>query len=104
MNGRLVFLGFLAVIMAFYLKVQADGFGDLEGLEPVMERGSVQLYRIFSILYGLFALSLFYFGWRPPQIRQAIVNKLATAIFLAILIGFVTLRYVETLSAGGATG
>lgn len=104
MNTRLVFLGFLAVIMAFYLKVQADGGTSLSDLNQIGEQGSLQLYRVFSILYGIFALGVFYFAWRPPQIRKAIIDKLATAIFLAILLGFVTLRYVQTLSAGGVTG
>ncbi len=41
MNTRLIFLGFLSVIMALYLKMQADGFGFPDG--HLSELGHAQL-------------------------------------------------------------
>jgi len=61
MNMRLVFLGFLSVILAFYLKTQADVFD----LSDDAEQPQRLLHYVFSILMGLLGLCLFYLAWKP---------------------------------------
>lgn len=93
MNMRLLFLGFLSVIMALYLKIQADGFGFPDGQLTELERAQVPLNYVFSILTGLFGLVLFYITWRPLKLKEAIVIKAATAIYMIIILAFIAMNY-----------
>lgn len=90
MNMRLVFLGFLSVILAFYLKTQATGFE----LSDVTEQSQRLLHYIFSILMGLLGLCLLYLAWKSPaNIKETILSKAATAVYLILLLGFIAINY-----------
>lgn len=90
MNMRLVFLGFLSVILAFYLKTQADVFD----LSDAAEQPQRLLHYVFSILMGLLGLCLFYLGWKPPaNIKETILSMAATAAYLLILLSFIAINY-----------
>lgn len=93
MNMRLVFLGFLSVIIAFYLKVQADGFGFPDGQLTDLERAKLPINYVFSIISGLFGLILFFLAWRPLKIKQAIVSQAATAVYILIILIFFAVNY-----------
>lgn len=94
MNMRLIFLGFLSVIIAFYLKTQADGF-DLTNVNLTETKQSQKiLHYVFSILIGILGLCLFYLAWKPPVgIKQTILSKAATAVYLFLLIVFIAINY-----------
>lgn len=90
MNMRLVFLGFLSVILAFYLKTQAASFD----LSDTTEQSQRLLHYIFSILMGLLGLCLLYLAWKPPvNIKETILSKAATAVYLLILLSFIAINY-----------
>lgn len=90
MNMRLIFLGFLSVIIAFYLKTQADGFD----LSIATENAQRVLHYVFSILMGVLGLCLFYLAWRPPtDIKETIISKAATAVYLILLLSFIAINY-----------
>lgn len=93
MNKQLIFLGFLSVIVAFFMKVQADGFGFPDGHLSELERAQLPLNYVFSTLSGIFGLILFYLAWKPPSIKPAIVNKAATALYLALIMAFIGINY-----------
>lgn len=103
MNMRLIFLGFLSVILAYYLKTQADGFM-LSAIEPNgTEQSRRVLHYVFSILMGLLGLALFYLAWKPPtNIKQTILSKAATAVYLILLMVFIATNYFlgDTLGIG----
>ncbi len=92
MNTRLLFLGLLSVIMALYLKIQADGLGFPDGQLTGLERVQVTLNYVFSILTGLFGLVLFYLTWRPLKLKETIVIKAATAIYMTLILAFIALN------------
>lgn len=87
MKTRLIFLGFLSVFLALYLKIQA---------EAVSQEHS-QLNYFYSILSGAFGLVAFYLAWRPLKIREAIVTKAATAIYLLLLLSYIAIKYYQQL-------
>lgn len=90
MNMRLIFLGFLSVIIAYYLKTQADGFD----LSTATENKQQALHYVFSILMGLLGLCLFYLAWKPPaNIKKTILSQAATAVYLILLLGFIAINY-----------
>jgi len=94
MNMRLIFLGFLSVIIAYYIKTQADGFNssDITLTEP--EQSQRILHYVFSILMGILGICLFYLAWKPPiGIKQTILSKAATAVYLLLLIVFIAINY-----------
>jgi hypothetical protein len=94
MNMRLIFLGLLSVIIAFYLKTQADGFDISNAALSETEQSQRVLHYVFSILMGLLGLCLFYLVWKPPQnIKQTILSQAATAVYLFFLIGFIAINY-----------
>ncbi len=86
MNTRLIFLGFLAVITALYLKVQADG----------VAQEHIQLNYFYSLLCGAFGLVAFYVAWRPLKIKQTIVIKATTALYLILLLSYIAIKYFQT--------
>ena len=95
MNMRLIFLGLLSVIIAFYLKIQADGFDISKATLSETEQSQRILHYVFSILMGFMGLCLFYLVWKPPQnIKQAILSQAATAVYLFFLIGFLSLIHI----------
>ncbi len=101
MNMRLIFLGFLSVILAFYLKTQADGFD----LSDTNEQSQRLLHYLFSILMGLLGLCLFYLAWKPPtNIKETILSKAATAVYLLILLSFIAINYFLGGSFGIGSG
>lgn len=71
MNMRLVFLGFLSVILAFYLKTQANEFDLLIINQNETEQSQRVLHYVFSILMGL--LGLCFFTW--PGDHQQTLNR-----------------------------
>lgn len=93
MNTRLIFLGFLSVVMAFYLKVQADGFGFPDGHLTELERVQFPLNYVFSTLSGVFGLGLFYLSWKPLKLNSNIVASAATAIYIAMILAFIATNY-----------
>lgn len=94
MNMRLIFLGFLSVIIAYYLKTQADGFAISNAALNETEQSQRLLHYVFSILMGLLGLGLFYLTWKPPaNIKQTILSKAATAIYLLLLMIFIAINY-----------
>jgi len=92
-NTRLIFLGFLSVIIAFYLKVQADGFGFPDGHLTELEHAKLPVNYVFSILSGLFGLVLFYLSWRPVKLKPAIVSQAATAVYILIMLTFFAVNH-----------
>ncbi len=93
MNTRLIFLGFLSVIMALYLKMQADGFGFPDGHLSELGHAQLPLNHVFSILSGVYGLMLFYISWKPLKLKQSIVTSAATAIYLVLILTFIAINY-----------
>ena len=93
MNKRLIFLGFLSVIMAFFMKVQADRFGFPDGHLSELERAQLPLNYVFSTLSGVFALVLFYLAWKPPNLKPGILTRAATALYLLLILTFIAINY-----------
>ncbi len=94
MNMRLVFLGFLSVIIAYYLKIQADGFILSATGSSETEASQRVLHYVFSILMGLLGLAMFYIAWKPPaNIKQTILSQAATAVYLVLLMVFIAINY-----------
>ena len=105
MNTRLIFLGFLSVIIAFYLKVKADGFGFPDGHLTELEHAQLPLHYVFSILSGVFGLGLFYLARKPPlNIKATILSKAATALYLLLLIVFIGINYFLGITLNNGTG
>ncbi len=93
MNTRLIFLGFLSVIIAFYLKMKADSFGFPDGHLTELEHTQLPLHYIFSILSGFFGLGLFYMAWKPLKLKPNIVTSAATAVYLLLILVFIAINY-----------
>ncbi len=94
MNIQLVFLGILSVIIAFYLKVKADGFELSGDTAAELQHSKSLLHYVFSILLSLLGAILVYLSWKPPaKIKPAILSKSATALYLLLLLVFIAFNY-----------